>query len=591
MRQKNQFSFSPEAQKNIDRWLNGSFCDEMTKNTIRDSIETSPEEIENSFYTNLEFGTGGLRGLMGIGPNRMNIYTIRETTQGIANYLLRYYKENMPVNGLSAVIGYDSRCNSREFALESARVFAACGIRPLLFQDISPTPLVSYACRYFKASIAVMVTASHNPPEYNGYKVYWSYGGQVLPPHDQGMMDEVSKVRATGNIVSVSSIQDSKISVIGSEIDDAYLDAIGEESPWSSPLYESTLRPIYSCLHGTGGRLMGRALERAGISDISYVTQQMVPDGSFPTVKQPNPEDPKALKMGIDLLVQNKHDIFIASDPDADRLGAVVLHHGSPVILTGNQIAALMCEWIIRQLYATKKLPERFGIIKSCVTTPLIDAIARKWNAVMSEVLPGFKYIAEKIEEWLQPKEEAPITFLFGAEESYGTLYGLHARDKDAISSGALLCEIASQLKTEGKTLIDALDELYETYGYFFEDLLNIVYEESKEGRFKMKAALDQLRSHPPKTMNGLSVIAWQDLKTGLSEGDPAYHSTSRFPSSNVLIFTLQDATKIIIRPSGTEPKVKVYLFFQSELCNDITRAEVKEKSEKLKVWLLEYCS
>lgn len=577
-------AFSLETQNNLDLWLQGNLCDEVGKNQIRELIKTNPQEIEDSFYTSLMFGTAGLRGLMGLGPNRLNIYTIRQTTQGIANYVRSYYSASLPQKQLSVVVGYDSRVHSKEFALETAKVFAASGFETHLFQDISPTPLVSFACRYLKATIAVMITASHNPSAYNGYKVYWSYGGQVLFPHDEGMMKEVEKVRRSNNTITVVAEHDSNIHVLGSEIDQAYLKAIASGILWQE-CDKSLLHLIYSPLHGTGGRLMGRALQDVGIEHVSYVQPQMIPDGTFPTVAKPNPEELEALTMGIDQLKREQGDMFIASDPDADRLGVVVQHQGSTVILTGNQIVSIMCEWIMRRLHETQRLPERYGIIKSCVTTHLIDTIARRWGAHLHQVLPGFKYIAQEIENW--EHADKPITFLFGAEESYGSLYGLHARDKDAISAGAVLSEIAWHMKTMRKTLVDALNELYELYGYYFEDLLSLNFAESKEGREKMEHALQQLRTAPPAIFHTTKVVARQDLQSGTFQGDPQFCLTSTFPKADVLFFTLADRTQIVIRPSGTEPKIKIYLFSYSPQYDAEAKRQVEVNSAALKAWIL----
>ncbi len=575
--------FSSETKNNLRLWLEGSFCTESEKNQIQNLIKTNPEEIENSFYSSLSFGTGGLRGLMGLGPNRMNIYTIRETTQGISNYILSYYK-SLPEKKLSVVIGYDSRHHSKEFALETARVFAGNGFQAHLFKEISPTPLVSFACRYLKASCAVMITASHNPPAYNGYKVYWSYGGQVLPPHDEAMMREVEKVRTTRSPIQLSSEQDSAISLLDEEIDQAYLAAILEGVLWKDK-NTTELKPVYSPLHGTGSRLMKQALSDAGIQNMMSVSAQMIPDGSFSTVVQPNPEDPKALKMGIEQLLREAGDIFIASDPDADRLGVVVQHKGAPVILTGNQIASIMCEWIFRALHEQKRLPKEYGIVKSCVTTPLLDAIAQKWGSHIEQVLPGFKYIAQTIEKWLTLKN--PKTFIFGAEESYGTLYGLHVRDKDAISSGVVICEIAWYMKCIGKTLVDALEEIYSIYGYYLEDLLNLVYEETKEGREKREAVLQELRKTPPTQIDEIDIVAIQDLEDNSFHGDQRFCLRSTFPKTDLLVFTLADSTQIIVRPSGTEPKIKIYFFLRAEKYDRESCTKLQNQAQRFKEWFL----
>ncbi len=574
--------FSLTTAQNLDLWLKGSLCDELTKREIREMIQSSPEQIENGFYANLEFGTGGLRGVMGLGPNRVNSYTIQQTSRGIGEYVQGLFPEKKN----SVVIGYDSRINSKKFAMTASRVFGACGLHVYLFKEIAPTPLVSFACRQLNATIAIMITASHNPSEYNGYKVYWSYGGQVLPPHDIGMMESVERVRKESNAIPMLEMDSiSSIELLGQEIDQAYFLQLQKEILWKNRP-KSELHIVYSPLHGTGGRLIETALHQAGFEQLSLVLPQMIPDGSFSTVQQPNPESPEALHMGIDLMLEKKADICIASDPDADRLGVVVMHNGAPVFLNGNQIAALMCEWVAKKRREEGESSKRYGIIKSCVTTPLLEAIAGRWDLTISNVLPGFKYIAEQIESWRN--SSCPIEFIFGGEESYGTLAGLHARDKDAISAAVLICEISWYMKQTQQTLIDALEELYRVYGFFYEDLLNIEFLESKEGRLKMASRLFELRVTPPTVMNGMKVVSTQDLLEKKESGDTRFHLQGAFPSSNVLIFTLEDSTRVIIRPSGTEPKVKMYLFHRSEKWDSSSQAALKKKSLKLKNWLQE---
>lgn len=579
-------SLSKEAINNIQLWLTGPY-DVSTKESINTLMHANPEEAENAFYTHLSFGTGGMRGLMGVGPNRMNIYTIRQTTKGLANYL----KKLKPKDHLKVVIGYDSRRNSRLFAIEAARVLAASSIEVFVFKELRPTPLVSFACRHLQCNAAIMITASHNPAEYNGYKVYWSEGGQVLPPHDTGIMAEVAAVCKTQTPIHVTEEDDPFIHVLGKDIDDAYLVAIQPYLLWPH-IPKKELSLVYSCLHGTGGTLMPRALTQTGIVNVQYVKEQMVPDGAFPTTRYPNPEEKEALKLGIDLLMTGQHDIFLATDPDADRLGVVVRHNGEARILTGNQIASIAAEWIFTRLTETASLPRNPAIVKTIVTSPLLKKIAEKWNASCFDVLTGFKYIAEKMNEWEKHPEKQ--TFIFGCEESYGYLYGTHARDKDAIASGCLIAEIAWHFKTQGKTLIDALEDIWKRYGYFEESMTTCSFSETKEGRDRMAEVMKTLRDKPPEKFGKYSCIAFEDLEKKEFRGDSSCKVGGSLPQSDVLLFTLQDFSKIIVRPSGTEPKVKVYFMVTaSDSANNVNEAKTtaKNKCDQLKLVIKEMVS
>ncbi len=555
-------AFSPETRRNLDLWLHSNFCDESTKSKIKELLTSNPQEVENSFYTSLSFGTGGLRGIMGLGPNRMNIYTIRQTTKGIANYLIQHWGKESIVDKRCVVIGYDSRNNSRLFSEETARVFAAFGFIVYLFDSICPTPLVSFACRELNAVAAVMITASHNPPEYNGYKVYWNYGGQVLPPHDEGMIKEVKRVQDEALPVEVVELNHPRIHRLSSSIDDTYFKAIQSNRLWNDD--KSSLKVLYSAFHGTGGRLMKRALTEVGVTSLSFVDEQMIPDGNFPTVKKPNPEEKQALQRGIDKMLKEGLDLFIATDPDADRIGVALRYHDQAIVLTGNQIACILLEGIFHRLKETERLPENPGAVKTIVTTQLFKEIAKRWNASCANVLTGFKYVAEQIEAWRRG-EDGGCAYVFGAEESYGSLYGLHARDKDAITTAQAICEIAWDLKRQGKTLVDALYDLYRKYGAFYEELLTFSFDETKEGREKMNASLSKLRTNPSKEISGEKVIAFQDLLTHSFQGDQEHKLSSELPPSDVILYTLESGTQIIVRPSGTEPKVKVYLLLRGK--------------------------
>lgn len=569
---------SEEATKNVHAWLEGPY-DIDTKEAIRKLMVENIPETENAFYSYLSFGTGGMRGLMGIGPNRMNLYTVRQTTKGLADYL----KKMVPKKQLKVVIGFDSRNNSKMFALEAARVLAAASIEAFVFKDLRPTPLVSFACRHLSCDAAIMITASHNPPEYNGYKVYWSDGGQVISPHDVGIMREVERIRAEGKLITVADEHDLYIHELGKEIDEVYLETIKPLSLWPGKSKDA-LSVVYSCLHGTGGTLVPQALNQCGFRSISYVKEQMIPDGNFPTAHSPNPEIPEALKLGIDLLMRRSLDLFLATDPDADRMGAVVNHNDAPYILTGNQIAALMAEWTLRQLVAQEKLPPHPVLVKSIVTSPLIAKIAASWGASCCDVLPGFKYIAQKMNEWEKSPEKGH--FIFGCEESYGYLYGTYARDKDGVISSCVLSEIAWHLKTHGKTLVNALEDIWERFGYFEESTMTSSFSETKAGRDRMAEIMKKLRTNHPERFGDLSCIAFEDLQKQEFRGDPSLRVGEGLPPSDVLLFTLEDFSKIIVRPSGTEPKVKIYFMLRSLIGEgDLEQSKLltKIKSDQLK--------
>jgi phosphoglucomutase/phosphomannomutase len=544
---------SEEAKKNVQAWLDGPY-DPDTKNAIREMARDRPDNLENAFYSYLSFGTGGMRGLMGIGPNRMNIYTVRQTTKGLANYVKATCGSKM----LRVVIGFDSRKNSQLFALEAARVLAASAIEVYLFKELRPTPLVSFACRHLNAHAAIMITASHNPPEYNGYKVYWGTGGQVLAPHDNGITKEIGKVRQ-GGIIPVSPEQDPYIHIIGKEIDEAYLEAIRPLALWPDT-DKSSLKVLYSCLHGTGGTIVPQALHQVGITKLAFVREQMTPDGSFPSARVPNPEEGEAMRLGKDQMMAEGHDVFLATDPDADRLGVVVRHGNTSYTLTGNQVASIATEWIFRRLTDRSMLPSAPVVVKSLVTTPLVRAIADRFGAACYDVLPGFKYIAQKMDGWVL----GPEHFIFGCEESIGYLYGTHVRDKDGVESACVVSEIAWLLKTQGKTLVDALHELWEQYGFYDESLMSCSFAETKAGRDRMTVVMDQLRKDPPSSFDGTPVIAFEDLSVGQFRGGASYRIGEGLPKANVLIFTLEGESKIIVRPSGTEPKIKVYVMMKA---------------------------
>lgn len=548
-------------QQNLNLWLNANL-DPETRQELDRLIKEEPEKIEEGFYTKLSFGTGGLRGVMGIGTNRMNIYTVGMATQGLANYLL------IQKGSHQVFIGFDCRHNSRLFAKTAACVLAANGIKAIVAKELRPTPYVSFACRHLKCSAAIMITASHNPPEYNGYKVYWSNGGQVVPPHDRGIIDQVNLINSLDQIKKTDTFEHPLISEVLNELDSAYLDAIKAQqlTPKTNREKGGSLRIIYSNLHGTGITLMPRAMTAWGFTNFSTIAEQDTPDGSFPTVKSPNPEEKNALAMGIAKLEADNGDILIATDPDADRVGIAVRHQGKTYSLTGNQVACLLIDHICR---SQPDLPSNAAFVKTIGTTELFRDIALANHASCFDVLTGFKYIAEKMDEW----EKAPngLRYIFGAEESYGYLLGTHAYDKDAIISSTLIAEAALSAKLEGLTLIDRLHQLWKTYGIHVEQLSSLVFSETQEGHAKIKNGIERLQKEPPTVLNRIPVTSIEDysksLKTELQTGRT---KPLDLPKSPVLRFWLKDGSKVMIRPSGTEPKVKFYCGVKSKDYSDI---------------------
>jgi phosphomannomutase len=547
--------FDETTQKNILVFLNGNY-DPKIKEEIINLIKNNPEEARNAFYTKISFGTGGIRGKMGIGSNRLNEFTIRAATQGLANYLKKQSEKDLKV-----LIGYDSRKNSKFFAEETAGVLAENGIKALIFKTICPTPLVSYGCRFKKCIAAVMITASHNPPEYNGYKVYWKEGAQVLPPHDTNIIKEVDAIKDPSK-VKVAFLTHPLIEWVGEEIIDSYLKKIEEfKSEIKNKKEGDRLQLIYTPLHGTGIVVLPQALASWGFNNLSLVQKQSSPDENFTYAKKPNPEERSALEAGISLLLEKKGDLLIATDPDADRLGVVINHKGSPVILTGNQIGCILLEYILASLKKEGKLEKNGATVKSIVTTDLFSEISKSYGISCFDVLTGFKYIGEKIRLW---EESGKFKFLFGAEESFGFLRGDFARDKDAISAACILAEAALSNKMNHKTLVDMLHEIYKKYGLYRESLISLELEEGSGGMERMKKIMEGLRNPPPETIDNYQVAITDDYKT---KKRSFLNSKSQegidLPSSDVLIFTLSDKSKIIIRPSGTEPKVKIYLSTQ----------------------------
>ncbi|MCB1072838.1 MAG: phospho-sugar mutase [Chlamydiia bacterium] len=532
-------SLPPEVKERVAAWLKEPY-DAETQNEVRTLQEKDPAALIDAFYTTITFGTGGMRSVMGPGTNRLNKYTIQGATQGLANYIL-----SQKVEAPKVFISYDSRHNSRLFAEETARVLAGNGIEVFITKELRPTPFVSFGCRYHRCTAAVMITASHNPPEYNGYKVYWSDGAQVVPPHDTGIIAQVQKIQNPKQ-VKLTDFKNRLIHEVGNEDDEAYFKALMplQNHPDTNQNHGKELKIVYSPLHGCGITTLPEGLKRWGFTSLSLVEAQKTPDGNFPSAHSPNPEQEQALDLGIQQLMQEKGDLFLASDPDADRLGVVIRHNEKPVILNGNQIASLCLFYLCH----TKSLPENSAAVTTIVTTELFKTIAKSYGVTPFEVLTGFKYIGEKIHEWENSKE---FSFLFGAEESLGFLYGTHSRDKDATIAACLIAEMALQLKLQNKTLVDLLLEIYKKYGPFLEGQLSVKFSAGKEGMETMEKLMKDLRANPPKEIEGQKVTDIEDYLTGKTH--------IPLPKSNVLLFRLEDQSKFIIRPSGTEPKIKIY--------------------------------
>ncbi len=564
-----------EYRERYEGWLNDPYFDEATKEELR-SIAEDDNEIKERFYKDLEFGTAGLRGIIGAGTNRMNIYTVRKATQGLANYIISKDGQKKGV-----AIAYDSRRMSPEFADEAALCLGANGIKAYVFESLRPTPELSSAVRSLGCIAGINITASHNPPEYNGYKVYWEDGAQITPPHDKGIMDEVKAV-VDYSTVKTMGLEDAKAAgvyeVIGAAVDDGYIaelkkqvihqdsiDAVGKE-----------LKIVYSPLHGTGNIPARRILKELGFENVYVVKEQELPDGEFPTVSYPNPEAKEAFELGLRLAKEVDADLVLATDPDADRLGVYVkdAKSGEYKVLTGNMSGCLLADYEIGQRKALKGLPDDGCLIKTIVTSNLADAIAKGYGIGLIEVLTGFKFIGQQI---LGFETTGKGSYLFGFEESYGCLIGTHARDKDAIVATMALCEAAAYYKTQGKTLWDAMVDMYDKYGYYKDDIQSITLK-GIEGLQKIQEILETLRKNPPTEVGGYQVVKARDYQAetvkDIATGDV---TGTGLPKSNVLYYDLTDDAWLCVRPSGTEPKVKFYYGIKGS-----SLADADEKSAKL---------
>lgn len=537
-------------------WCTDKYFDVNTQKELI-SIKDDQKEINDRFYKDLEFGTGGLRGVLGAGSNRMNIYTVRKATQGIAQYI-----NNKVSTNKSVAIAFDSRNMSKEFAKETALCFNANGIKTYLFDSLRPTPELSFAVRFLNCTAGIVITASHNPAKYNGYKVYWSDGCQITPPLDKELIDCVNQINDYNTIKTMdeeSAKANGLFNIIGEEIDNEFINKIKDITFTSENLdkEKESLKIVYTPLHGAGNNSVLRILEESGFKNVYPVKEQQTPDGNFPTVVSPNPEEPSAFEYALNLAKEKDADIVLATDPDADRLGVYAKDStGAYKSFNGNMIASMMSEYILSQLSKSNKLPENPVIVKTIVTTNMIDAIARNYNAETEEVLTGFKYIGEKITSY---EKDNSKNYVFGAEESYGYLADTYVRDKDAVSSVKLLCEMCAYYRKQGKTLCDVIEQMYKTYGYFKEDLSYIVME-GLEGAQKIDNIMKSVRKDTPKTIGNQKVITIKDYYI-LKEVNYETNTESEISlnKSNVLYFTFENDSFFCLRPSGTEPKIKLY--------------------------------
>ena len=565
-----------DVLKLAEQWTSKGF-DEETRNEVRRLLESDPKELDECFYKSLEFGTGGLRGIMGVGTNRMNIYTVGMATQGLANYLKASFSGE-----ISVAIAHDSRNNSPLFARKTAEIFSANGIKVYLFSALRPTPELSFAIRELGCKSGVVVTASHNPKEYNGYKVYWDDGGQLVPPHDKNVIQEVQQVSGPDEVNWQAN--EGLIQIVDEEIDNKYLDALMSLclSPDAVAAHKN-LGIVFTSIHGTGITMVPKSLERLGFTNVHTVKEQDEPDGNFPTVHSPNPEEAAALDMALKLANDVKADLVMGCDPDSDRVGIAVRdNNGKLVLLNGNQTGALLIHYLVTRWKELGRLNGKQYVCKTIVTSDLLSKISEAEDIPVHNVLTGFKYIAELIR-----KLEGEMEFIGGGEESYGYLAGELVRDKDAILSCTLIAEMCAWAATKGRSLYQVLLDIYATHGLYVEDLLSIT-KKGKDGAAEIAAMMENLRCNPPLNLGGSSVAIFKDLKTqtvtDMKSGESA---ASGLPSSNVLQFITEDGSVVTARPSGTEPKIKFYFSVNDKLDDphsfETAREALKAKIESIK--------
>lgn len=561
-------------------WCTDTYFDADTRAELA-AIAKDEAEIEDRFYRQLEFGTGGLRGVIGAGTNRMNIYTVRQATQGLANYIISQNGQNKGV-----AIAYDSRRMSPEFAEEAALCLNANGIKAYVFESLRPTPELSFAVRELGCVSGIVITASHNPREYNGYKVYWEDGAQITPPHDKNILAEVAKVTSFAQVKTMAkedAVQAGLYQTIGAELDDRYMEELKKQSIHPEIIKEMAgdIKIVYTPLHGTGNLPVRRVLKELGFENVYVVKEQELPDGNFPTVGYPNPESPKAFELALKLAKEVDADIVLATDPDADRLGVYCkdAKTGEYVSFTGNMSGMLIAEYILRERTAMGTMPQNPALVETIVTTDMAKAIAAAYGVKLIEVLTGFKYIGEQIRLF---EEQQTNNYVFGLEESYGCLAGTYARDKDACVAVMMLCEVASWCKKHGKTLWDAMLDMYEKYGFYMEGLETKTLK-GIDGAAQIQAMMSESRQNPPKELGGFQVLAVRDYKEDTRKDMVTGEVTATgLPSSNVLYYELSDNAWCCVRPSGTEPKIKYYFGVKGS-----SLADAGQKLEALKNDLL----
>ena len=573
----NTLNIDDSAKINVKAWLEGEY-DEATKQAIRD-MASNPQELNESFYRHLEFGTGGLRGIMGVGTNRMNRYTVAMATQGLANYVKKVCAGEKE---LRAAVSHDSRNHSREFAEITARVLAANGFHVYLFDGMRPTPELSFAVRHYHCHTGVMVTASHNPKEYNGYKAYWSDGCQLTAPHDTAVIDEVLKIKHVSDVRM--DAPEGAIETIGEELDKVYLARVEKNSLNPEVIRRHhDVKIVYTPLHGTGITLIPRMLKQLGFTNVNIVEAQAVPDGNFPTTPSPNPEEKAAMSMAVELAKKIDADIVFASDPDADRVGVAVKRpDGEWMLLNGNQTMSVLIYYLLKEWKETGRLTGKEFIVKTIVTSELPADIAKRVGVKVYDVLTGFKFIGDKIRE-LEGKE----VFIGGGEESYGYMIGDFVRDKDAVAACSMIAEIAAWAAEQGKTFFDVLVDLYTEYGFYKEGLLSVV-RKGKSGAEEIQQMMKDYRENPPKEIDGEKVVCIKDYKLHESTDTlTGKKETINLPASNVLQYFTEKGNKVTVRPSGTEPKIKFYFGVKGELPNkegfDKTNAALDAKIEEIK--------
>jgi phosphoglucomutase len=551
-----QGTMSEMIELNVQRWLSGNY-DANTKQVILDLQANNKEELQDSFYRNLEFGTGGLRGIMGVGTNRINKYTIGMATQGFSNYLLKTY----PNESIAVAIGHDSRNNSRFFAETTAQVFAANGIKVFLFDALRPTPELSFAIRQLKCKAGVVCTASHNPKEYNGYKAYWDDGGQLVPPHDKNVIGEVEAIQSVDEVKWTGG--EHNIQLMGEAMDQDYIKMLTSLSVYPEIItQQKDLKIVYTPIHGTGITLVPKVLASFGFTNVTIVDEQATPDGNFPTVKYPNPEESETMSIGLAKAKAIDADILLGTDPDADRVGVGVKNHkGEWVLMNGNQTAVLAFAYMMEARRAKGIAAPNDMVVTTIVTTEMINQVAKINEVNCYNVLTGFKWIAELVKE-----KEGKENYIIGGEESFGLMIGDQIRDKDAVSAVALLCEMAAYEKSKGKTLFDKMIELYIQYGFYYENLISIT-KKGMNGQQEIKDMMEGYRQSPPVTIDGEAVVTLLDYELQLGRNlQTGENWKLNLPKSNVLQFITAKGSKISARPSGTEPKIKFYFSVNTKL-------------------------